>query len=74
MKNLTIILSIFLLVGCTPYIAARHVSDPNISNDGWDLVCGGMKQKGRLTAKAGYCWNIRGGDMAEISIEWDLIE
>jgi hypothetical protein len=71
------LIAMAILSGCagspvTPYIAARHVSDPGIRDDGWDLGCAGAKYRGQLTLKAGYCWNARGGNMAEASIEYDL--
>jgi hypothetical protein len=63
-----------LLSGCgtTPYVAYEHKSDPGIEGDGWDLGCGGLKYRGRLSAKAGYCWNARGGNMLEARVEYDL--
>ena len=62
------------LAGCslTPYAAGRHISDPGVSGDGLDLICAGIKQRGQVTIKTGYCKNIRGGNMIEASIEVDL--
>ena len=65
-----------LLAGCesmTPYVAAEHKSDPSIANDGMDLACAGAKYRERLTVKAGYCWNVRGGGLAEVRVEYDLM-
>jgi len=67
---------ILLLGGCgtTPYIAARHIDATPINggSDGWDVACGGWKKRGQLQLKAGYCLNVRGGDMFEASIEYEL--
>jgi len=64
------------LSGCTPYLAYDHASDPGIRGDGWDLACIGGKAyiDSRMTAKAGWCQNVRGGNMAEIRVEYDLLE
>jgi len=72
-----IILLLLVLTACsntTPYLAARHVSDPGLEADGWDLACAGIKKRGRWQIKGGYCWNARGGDMAEASIEWEVFD
>jgi hypothetical protein len=34
-----------LLSGCSPYVGYTHLSDPSVSNDGYDLVCAGGKLK-----------------------------
>ncbi len=75
MRNLKIAILAMLLTGCsslTPYVAVRHLSDPGIDGDGWDIGCGGIKRRGQLEIKAGYCWNARGGNMLEASIEYEL--
>lgn len=66
------------LQGCssvTPYAAARHI-DPTPfdsgSKDAWDVGCLGLKKRGQLQLKGGYCLNARGGNMLEASIEYDL--
>ncbi len=67
---------ILLLVGCagTPYIAARHESDPKAEHDGWDFGCVGYKTRTRLNFKAGYCREFRLGDnLAEVEIEYELL-
>ncbi len=70
------VLLMLLLTGCstaTPYVAARHWSDPSIENDGYDVACAGLKNVDRLSLKAGWCKNIRGGDMVELSVEYEFI-
>lgn len=65
-----------LLAGCasmTPYVAARHQSDPGIEDDGRDLGCAGFKKRGQLSVKAGWCYDVEGDDMAEFEIEYELI-
>ncbi len=64
-----------LLSGCeslTPIISAKHISDPSIDNDGYDLVCAGAKTKKRLSLKGSWCKNIRGGDLIDIEIEYEF--
>ena len=57
-------------------MAARHF-DPtpfhNGSHDADDLACAGIKKRGQLQIKAGYCGNIRGGTTLEAAIEYDFI-
>lgn len=72
---LLVILLLVLLAGCsrtTPYVAGRHISDPLVQGDGWDLACAGIKKHGQLELKGGYCWNLRGGSMVELSVEWEV--
>ena len=68
------ILILLLLSGCVPYIAAEHKSDPGIKGDGYDLGCFGLKQRGQLELKAGYCKNVRGGGLVELRVEYELNE
>jgi hypothetical protein len=56
----------------TPYVAYEHKSDPAVHGDGWDYGCGGVKYAERLSVKAGYCWDVRGGGLAEVRVEYDL--
>lgn len=63
------------LAGCaefTPYVSARHTSNPTIDGDGLDVICAGAKYRSRLSVKAGYCGNVRGGDILEVEIEYEL--
>lgn len=73
------VLILTVLVGCsntTPYVAARHIDATPIhgGSDAWDVGCGGLKYRGRVELKAGYCLNTRGGDMVEFAIEYDILE
>lgn len=67
-------LVLLLLLGCntTPTVSVRHMSDPGIEHDGYDMGCLGLKTRQRLNVKAGWCWNARGGDMVDIEIEYEL--
>ena len=58
------------LFGCTA--SYKHLSDPRISNDGYDLVCGGVELGDNLTASVDVCHNIRGGELihAELQYKW----
>ncbi len=67
-----LILLLLFLSGCSVYLAAEHKSDPGIERDGWDMGCaGGKLRREGLTAKAGYCKDVRGGGMAEARIEYE---
>lgn len=70
-----ILLSCFMTASCsslTPYVAARHQSDPALANDGRDLGCAGIKRRGQLTLKVGWCRDADSENIAEIDIEYDL--
>ena len=74
MKYIALIL---ILSGCsslTPYAAIRHQSNPQISNDGQDTICGGIKKPGRLSIKAGYCYGYlnESRNVAEVDIEYEF--
>jgi len=74
---MTLLFFVIILSGCanqdvTPYVAARHQSDPQLHNDGRDLGCIGMKKRGQLSVKGGYCWDVEGDNMAEVEVEYDL--
>ena len=59
----------------TPYVAYEHrdVSPMNGDDMGWDLGCAGIKYVGPVEAKAGWCYNVRGGDMLEARVEYNFI-
>jgi hypothetical protein len=78
MNKLVMVLMLAVMAGCsnvTPYVAYTHMDPTPLDNDGaaWDMGCGGVKYKGLVEAKAGYCYNARGGDMLELRIEYDFI-
>ena len=55
-------LILLLLTGCTPYIGYTHLSLPNVRDDGYDLVCGGVEtEKGRLRLDVAACEDTRNG-------------
>jgi hypothetical protein len=61
------------LSGCAPYVGYTHLSDPQVDNDGYDLVCAGTKW---TYAKAALCKNLAsaGGEYIKIDLEyvWDF--
>ena len=63
-----------LLSGCTPYIAAQHISDPGVRDDGYNYVCIGAKHDERLELKGGYCKDVNGWNLIELRIEYNLID
>ena len=66
------ILVLLLLCGCTT--SYKHLSDPRIQNDGYDLICGGVEVGERLTAAVDLCSNVapnRGEYLfAELQYNW----
>ena len=55
----TRLLILLLLSGCTPFIGYEHLSQPNIDDDGYDLICGGVElQKGRYRGDVAVCENL----------------
>ena len=38
---------LILLSGCTPYVGYTHLSQPNVNDDGYDLMCGGVEYRKR---------------------------
>ena len=57
----------------TPYVSARHESDPGVSNDASNFVCGGVKAGAQLSVRIGWCNQLNGDlDEAEIDIEYEF--
>lgn len=52
------ILVLLLLSGCSPYVGYTHLSDPSESNDGYDLVCGGVQIEEGLRFDMAVCENV----------------
>ena len=71
---LSLVLALSACSSMTPYLSARHQSDPSISDDGYDLGCGGVKWRGQFSVKVGGCKNIRGGEVAEFEIEYEVFK
>ena len=67
-----ILLLVFLLSGCTA--SYKHLSDPRIANDGYDLICGGVELGNHLTASIDACKNIApyGGEMLLIELQYSF--
>jgi len=50
--------SMFLMAGCTPFVAYEHLSQPNVNDDGYDLGCFGVEHdRGRLGLEGAICEN-----------------
>ena len=64
-------LAFLALSGCvTSY---RHISDPRIANDGYDLVCGGVETDvGRVRLSGDLCKNVapRGGERIHVAVQY----
>lgn len=63
-----------LLTGCSPFVEYEHLSDPRISNDGYDLICGGAEGGDRLSASVAACHNMapEKGEFIKINIRYRL--
>ena len=63
------ILILLFLSGCAPYVGYTHLSDPRIANDGYDLVCTGVKGEYIST---GICKNLghNNGEFIKIDVEY----
>jgi len=53
---LMIVLTSGILSGCA--VSAKHMSDPRVDNDGYNLLCGGVEYEGRCRASADVCYNL----------------
>lgn len=63
--------SLSILSGCaTPFVAYQHTSNPEVGNDGLDLVCvGGEFERGKLTASGAGCQNVAAHGGQYINVE-----
>ncbi len=66
---------LLVLSGCAiaPVVSYEHVSDPSVSGDGFDLVCGGAKaRENDFTAALAYCKDLHYSDanLVRINLEW----
>ena len=51
-----LLISFCYLSACTPFIEYEHLSRPNVSNDGYDLLCAGMEGADKpITVSAALC-------------------
>ena len=68
MRLYLLFMAVFI-AGCAPYVGYTHLSDPRVSSDGYDLVCGGVKGE-YLTA--GVCKNMaaNGGEFVKLDLEY----
>lgn len=60
---------VICLSGCAPYVGYTHLSDPRIANDGYDLVCTGVKGEYLSTA---VCKNLapNKGEFIKVDLEY----
>lgn len=66
---------IFLLVfltGCAPYVGYTHLSSPEIADDGYDLVCGGVKVERGLEMSAAWCENLN-SDWSGVKLDVEYV-
>lgn len=62
---------LFLLSGCVA--SYQHQSDPRISNDGYDLICGGVEHDiNSIRLRGDICHNLarNRGEMIRIAVEY----
>jgi hypothetical protein len=73
--RIPILLAALFSSGCTPFVSYQHLSDPQVSDDGYDMGCMGLKHyEGRFTAKASACHDVHRSDwLAHVELEYDLI-
>ena len=71
----TLAASLFLSGCVTPYLGYTHLSDPAVNNDGWDMVCGGVKKRYKqVEGRAAWCQNVHlHNQQVMLGIEVDLI-
>ena len=56
------LLPLLLLQACTPYVGYTHLSQPNVDDDGYDLICGGGEhEKGMIRTDLALCENVASG-------------
>ena len=68
----TLMLFTILLSGCTA--SYKHLSDPRVANDGYDLVCGGVELGKNITASIDLCKNIHGGEFIHAELKYSFID
>ena len=65
------LLILLFLSGCAPYVGYSHLSNPDVSGDGSDLVCAGVKVKQGLDFSVSWCENLRNDwSGVNIDVEW----
>jgi len=67
MKVFWILAAVLALTGCTT--SYKHFSNPRVSGDGYDLICGGVEKGDRLTVAVDACYNVNPGHGEFIFIE-----
>lgn len=63
MERIWQLTAFLILSGCT-HIEYEHLSDPRISNDGYDLVCVGRGDNVSLAI----CKNLNGGEAIKFNV------
>ena len=68
----TIIALLPLLSACAPFVGYSHLSDPSVIDDGYDLVCGGVKVEKGVEISAAWCENLN-NDWSGVKIDVDYV-
>jgi len=73
MNNQDIILPIFAILlfsGCTT--SYHHLSDPAVSDDGYNLICAGLEVNNQLRVAGKYCHNVSPakGEFIMLDVVW----
>ncbi len=71
----TVAAVLFLLSACetpAPYVGYTHLSDPDARDDGYDLVCVGLKAEKVVEVSASWCENLN-NDWSGVKIDVDYV-
>ncbi len=71
--RLSLLFMAVFIAGCAPYVGYTHLSDPRVTNDGYDLVCIGLKGEYLLIESTfGFCENTAayGGEFVKLDLEY----
>lgn len=59
LRGILQVCGLITLGGCTPFVGYSHVSMPNVSDDGYDFICGGVEyRRGIVTSDVSICENL----------------
>lgn len=72
MKTMTILILAGLISGCVTSV--KHLSDPRVDRDGYNLVCGGFEKGQQLQVSMDICQNVSPNKgefiLAEVKYRW----
>ncbi len=73
--NKALLLIVFLISGCVPFVGYTHMDETPFHNDdrAYDLVCGGGKFReagNPVEVKIAGCHNVRGGNMFRVDVDY----